>query len=454
MKTLITGSIFRSSFLLALSGAVLLAIASMAVVATTPVPFDFPVTSLDVARALSGQPYARQGAPIEVVTVKDPGFAAEESQTARVVSRSIARQIGVDADAVRLRFGRAGDDFTARQLDVARRKYESEVLHSAARYENDVRFSPLMFGAFRAAIRLPDGRWRVASRNPVLPRWHYNVAKGIFLALLLMVPLTWSFSRRLAAPISALGASADRIGSGAYEEVRVSGPREVQQAATAMNQMQARIRAQMKERSEMLAAIAHDLRTPLARLSFLLDGQPISNREQVAAEIAEMDMMIATTMDFVRSETMQPERNKVDLRLLLETIVDDFAARGHAAMLHSGAPIVVLADPVLLRRLFTNIIDNAVTHGRQARVRLYTDETSAFVEVEDDGPGMNAEDIARAFEPFFRAERSRNRETGGVGLGLAIAKRVIEAHGGQISLQNRGPASGLLVQVALRAGTH
>jgi two-component system, OmpR family, sensor kinase len=449
MTRLWTGSIFRSSFLLALSGAVLLALASMAVILTTQVPFDFPVTSLDVARALKGEPVTRQGAPIILETRADPGFSAEVSDAARIIGASIARQSGVAPGAIALTFADPDGSLGGREFDVARRKYEAEMLDAARLYRDDNRFSPLIFGSFRAAMRLPDGRWRIASRNPAEPRWHLNVAKGILLALLLMVPLTWWFSRRLAAPIAALGDSADRIGNGAYEQVRITGPREVQQAASAMNQMQARIRAQNNERAEMLAAIAHDLRTPLARLSFLLADQPLANRDKVAEEIAEMDAMIATTMDFVRSETAEPVRIKVDLRLLLESIVDDFTDRGHAAMLHAGAPIVIAADPLLLRRVLTNVIGNAVTHGNKARVRLFTDDSAAHIEVSDDGPGMDEEDLARAFEPFFRAERSRNRQTGGAGLGLAIAKHGVEAHHGQISLSNRPDQRGLLVIINL-----
>ncbi|MDX2208863.1 MAG: HAMP domain-containing sensor histidine kinase [Sphingopyxis sp.] len=421
----------------------------MAVVATTAVPFDFPVTSLDVARALTGQPHAPQGAPIKVVTLSEPGFVAEDSETARLVSRSIARQTNVNVADVRLRFGETTGDFAGRQLDVARRKYETDVLRSAAQYENDIRFSPLMFGKFRAAMRLPDGRWRVASRSPEVPRWYLNIAKGIFLALVLMLPLTWWFSRRLAAPISALGESANRIGDGAYEEVLVGGPREVQQAAHAMNQMQARIRSQINERTAMLAAIAHDLRTPLARLSFLLADQPITNRDKVAAEIAEMDAMIGSTMDFVSSETAQPVRVKVDLRALLESIVDDFTDRGSEAVLHAGEPSIISADPILLRRVLTNVIGNAVTHGKKAEVFLRADATAAQIEVADEGPGMSDADIARAFEPFFRAEQSRSRETGGVGLGLAIAKQGVDAHRGLIKIARRMDQCGLVVQITL-----
>jgi two-component system, OmpR family, sensor kinase len=427
MNRFLAGSIFRSSFLLAFGGAIVLAIASIGVISTTNVPFDFPVSTLDVARALKGEPHVEEGSPLIIRDVDNfnPAPPPTDRDT-KVLAAIIARQASVPEDAVRLAFNKNISGFAERQFDVARRKYEEHLLVAAKVYEGDPRFSPLIFGSFTAAMRLPNGKWRVADRAPKEPDWQINVAKGILISLLMMVPLTWWFGRRLAAPISALGKSADRIGGGSYEEVKVAGPKEVRQAATAMNQMQARIRAQINERAEMLAAIAHDLRTPLARLSFLLAEQPISNRDQVEDEIAEMDQMIGTTMDYVRSETVEPTREKIELRSMLESIVDDFVDIGKAAMLHSGPSITIFADPVMLRRVLNNVIGNAVSHGHKARVKLFEDGDNALIEVRDEGPGMSEDDIARAFEPFFRAERSRNRNTGGMGLGLAVAMRMEE----------------------------
>lgn len=449
MNRFLAGSIFRSSFLLAFGGAIVLAIASIGVISTTNVPFDFPVSTLDVARALKGEPHVEEGSPLIIRDVDNfnPAPPPTDRDT-KVLAASIARQAGVPADAVQLAFKNNISGFAERQFDVARRKYEEHLVVAAKVYEGDSRFSPLIFGSFTAAMRLPNGKWRVASRAAKQPVWQFNVAKGILISLLLLIPLTWWFSRRLAAPISALGKSADRIGGGSYEEVKVAGPKEVRQAAIAMNQMQARIRAQINERAEMLAAIAHDLRTPLARLSFLLAEQPLSNRGQVEDEIAEMDQMIGTTMDYVRSETVEPTREKIELRSMLESIVDDFVDVGKAAMLHSGPSITIFADPIMLRRVLNNVVGNAVSHGYKARVKLFEEGDNAIIVVRDEGPGMSDEDIARAFEPFFRAERSRNRNTGGVGLGLAVAKRGVDAHGGTITLRNHS-GRGLVVSISL-----
>lgn len=449
MTGFLQGSIFRSSFLLAFSGALLLAIASLSVIFTTPVPFDFPVSTLDVSRALEGKSFTEQGAPLVVRQSASPGIkAGRKDIVTSELAGSIARQLDVPADAILMAFADATGDYSQRQFDVARRKYEEQMLQAARLYRGDKRFNPLIFGSFRVALRLPNGDWRIVSRTPAQPRWQYNAIKGILIALLLMIPLAWWFSRKLAAPIHALGDSANRIGSGLHEAVKVEGPREVQQAATAMNQMQARIRAQINERAEMLAAIAHDLRTPLARLSFLLGDQSFSNRNKIDEEIAEMDRMIATAMDYVRSETVEPMRENIDLRLLLESIIDDFVDLGHAAMLHSGSSIIVSADPVMLRRILTNVIGNAVTYGNKARVKAHKEGDAAVIEVRDEGPGMSEDDILRAFDPYFRAEPSRNVRTGGVGLGLAIAKRGVEAHAGNIEIRN-GQNGGLVVSIVI-----
>lgn len=448
MKRFLGGSIFRSSFFLALSGALLLAVGAMAVVATTPVPFDFPVSTLDVVRAFERKPVSREGAALVVRDMTSPDFESEEGDIVRELAATIARQAGVPAASVRMSFSSGAAGFKQRQFDVAQRNYARVLVESARLYRDDTRFSPPIFDSFKVAIQLPNGRWRVVSRSSTESQWIFRVAKGLLIALLLMLPLTWWFSRMLAAPVALLGKSADRIGSGSYEEVRVEGPKEVRQAATALNHMQARIRTQINERAEMLAAIAHDLRTPLARLSFLLAEQPLSNRAKVEEEIAEMDQMIGTTMDYVRSEAVEPVREKIDLRSLLESVVDDSVDLGQAAMLHSGPTITVYADPLMLRRVLTNVIGNAVTHGKKARVKAYDDGKMAIIEVHDEGPGMSDADLARAFDPYFRAELSRSRNTGGVGLGLAVAKRGVEAHSGQISLSNH-KGGGLIVSIAL-----
>ncbi len=453
MIRLFNGSIFRASLLLALGGAGLLALASIAVILSTAAPFDFPVATLDVARALRGEALAKQGAPLRVGTVEERPFDAvgDQDPVARIIAASIARQGGFAVEHLQVSFGDFPGDVLQRPMDVARRSYEVQLLEAARVYGGDPRFSPLLFGRFRVALQLPDGHWRVVERTPAEPAWQYNMAKGIGSALVLITPLAWWGSRRLARPIRALGDAARRIGAGSGEEVAVAGPIEVRQVAQAMNHMQARIRADLRDREQMLAAIAHDLRTPLARLAFLLAAEPLVQRERVDAEIAEMNGMIGTAMDFVRSASTPACLDRVDLVSLLQSVCDDWADRGHRAEFTSldvGSAIVIEGDATLLKRVFDNLVGNAATHGRAAKVSIHVHGSWVVVDVRDEGMGMAEADLARAFEPFFRAEHSRSRETGGVGLGLAIAKRGVETHRGHITLAN-APGGGLIARVTL-----
>jgi signal transduction histidine kinase len=443
------GSIFRSNFLLAFSAASLLALASMSVVATTTVPFDFPVSSLDVARALSGEPVARQGAPIRIRTANSPGFERQfDDAMAAILERAIALQGGLELANVRLSFESSTGKFTQPQFDVARRQYEAQLIDSARRYGDDKRFSPLIFGGFQAAARLPDGRWRIASRTPMQPKWYYSIAHGILTALVLMLPVVWWFSRRLARPIHNFSKVVDRIGKGSFERVKIEGPKEIREAAEAVNSMQARINGYITERTSMLAAIAHDLRTPLARLSFIAADLPKTKKDRVNAEIDEMGKMIADTLDFVQNETVEPAREQVDLSLLIESVIDDFSDRGFAVTLLESVPVTINADALMLRRVLANLLSNAVTYGAKATVSLKSLPEQAIIEVRDEGPGMALAEIARAFDPFYRSETSRNRGTGGAGLGLAIAQSGVKAHGGTITLRN-GQFRGLVVSISL-----
>jgi signal transduction histidine kinase len=273
----------------------------------------------------------------------------------------------------------------------------------------------------------------------------------IALVFALTVPPVWLYSRRLARPIRSFAAASDRIGRGNFEKLPVKGPNEIRVAALAMNDMQDRLERFVRERTAMAGAIAHDLRTPMARLAFLLNRLPEEQRRPLEHELSNMDRMISVTLDFVDSEAAIPTRDAIDLTLLVEGLIDDFADRGLDTSLslpQTSAPIVVTGDQVLLTRMFNNLITNALTYGQCARASIWTENDQVIVEVTDKGPGMEATDIERAFEPFYRAERSRSTATGGVGLGLSIVQAVARSHQGTVSLRN-APAGGLIARVTL-----
>jgi signal transduction histidine kinase len=273
------------------------------------------------------------------------------------------------------------------------------------------------------------------------------VLMGLF--VLLILPIAWLFSKRIARPIRAFAATAERIGrQQQVEPVPVRGPGEIRLAATALNDMQARLQRFVQERTSMVGAIAHDLRTPLSRLTFHLASAPDAVREKAEAEIAEMEGMISVALEFVQNETRVQPLEPIDVALLVEGVVDDFADTGGNAVMVAGAASTITGDPVLLKRLFANLIGNALTYGGSAEVRVHHEKERVVVEVADRGPGMSADALARAFEPFYRAEGSRNRSTGGLGLGLAIVHSAAAAHGGTVELFNR-PEGGLCARVNL-----
>jgi signal transduction histidine kinase len=228
----------------------------------------------------------------------------------------------------------------------------------------------------------------------------------------------------------------------------LDGPAEIQNAASAFNEMQARLNRYVEDRTTLVAAIAHDLRTPLMRLGLRLENAPAELRTACEADIRDMEQMIAAVMAFVRDMNRPSRRQRLDLRALAQSVTDGFDDEGASVTLHDGPPLVIEGDAAALKALLVNLVGNAVKYAGGAEIALAAEDNMAVIAVSDRGPGMTQEDLDRAFEPFFRAERSRNRDTGGIGLGLASVRAVARAHGGEAQLVNR-PEGGLLARVTL-----
>jgi two-component system, OmpR family, sensor kinase len=201
--------------------------------------------------------------------------------------------------------------------------------------------------------------------------------------------------------------------------------------------MQSRIGDYLRERTAMIGAIAHDLRTPLARIAFRIESAPDPIREPVQNDIEQMRAMIAATMDFVRGTTQTKKRQPVDVGSVLSAIVAKEADVGHIVTLQTSATATVMGDAVSLERLFQNLIDNAVAFGGSADVAIANEAAVIRVTVSDRGPGLPDDQLEAVFDPFVRNEPSRSRETGGVGLGLTIARMIAIDHGGSVTLRNR-----------------
>lgn len=308
---------------------------------------------------------------------------------------------------------------------------------------------------FVAARQLPSGEWRsIVSVAPPFPNAFQKQALLSFvIGLALLVPLSWLFARALAAPIRRFSHAATRLGTDPHAPpLPLEGPPEMLLAVDSFNAMQARLNRLLQERTQMIGAIAHDLRTPLTRLAFRLDDLPAPLSEKVTADINEMKSMISAALDFLRDRTLSVRRERLDFRLLVESVVDDQSDLGHDVTLQSGTPITIVGDPLALRRAVVNLVENAIKYGERARLRLIVADERCTLQIDDDGPGVPEGLHTRVFEPFFRLESSRNRDTGGVGLGLAVVRATVTDHGGEVSLQNR-KGNGLRATVWLPLAT-
>lgn len=303
------------------------------------------------------------------------------------------------------------------------------------------------------SLRLADGSWLnfAAPVESPEPFWSLRFALSMAVMLLAVVVLSALVVHHLIKPLGTFARAAQRLGTDVNApSLPENGPVEVRQAVRAFNEMQDRIRRFVEDRTRMLAAIAHDLGTPITRLrlraEFVEDEE---QRQKMLADLDDMERMVVSALSFARDEAACEPRAMVDLNSLIRRVCDDMTDAGHTVTLDTEEePIPFACRPAALRRALTNLIDNAVNYGNRAWVSLKSDQDGALVRVEDDGPGIHEELRDEAFKPFRRLEASRSRETGGTGLGLTVARTIVRAHGGEITLANR-TEGGLRAEVRL-----
>jgi signal transduction histidine kinase len=302
------------------------------------------------------------------------------------------------------------------------------------------------------ALTLADASWLVftvdksAFGTPVPIRVGLRIA---ILALSIVAVCLWS-SRLFAAPIRSFAAAAERFGTDPQaREMTERGPREIRAAIRAFNAMQKRIQRFVEDRTQMIAAISHDLRTPLTRLrlrsEFVDDAEA---QHKMRADLDEMEAMIESTLAFVRDDMAEEAWTSFDLPVLVYSLVDDISDTGQPVSFAGPSHGGFAGRPLALRRAVGNLIENAIAYGKRAAVELEQREGEWLIRVIDDGTGIPVELREAAFAPFFRVEASRNRHTGGTGLGLSIARSIVRAHGGDIVFKDR-PAGGFQVEVSL-----
>jgi len=308
----------------------------------------------------------------------------------------------------------------------------------------------LVLGEFIAAVQRPQGDWLVVRPTPEgFPNdWERRVILWFGVSFMLVLPPGYLFARRITAPLRGFAAAAERFGKDPNApSLAPTGPAEIGVAARAFNQMQVRLKRYVHDRTAMVGAISHDLRTPLARVRFRMERAPPELKTAVEGDLTQMEEMISAVLSFIREGGASGAREKLDLLSIVECAVDDAAAAGAETSVVAEAHPVVDGDASALQRLFANLIDNAVRYGKSARVSLRRAEGAAIVEIADEGPGLSDEELGRVFEPFYRAERARTLNGGGIGLGLAIARSIAREHGGDIRLVNA--ANGLIALVEL-----
>jgi signal transduction histidine kinase len=294
--------------------------------------------------------------------------------------------------------------------------------------------------SFLAQVRLEDGTWatfdtQITPESANLP-WRLLLTLAILLAVVLVV--SYVAVRWVTRPLHVLASAADELGRDINRPpLPESGPAEVARAAHAFNTMQARLIHFIEERTRILAAMSHDLKTPITRMRLraeLLEDENL--REKFENDLLEMQAMVTQALDFMRGLSNGEPEQLVDVMALLEILQADNEAMRRKVTIAGRVAKPVRGAAQLLKRCIANLIDNAVLYGKQADIQVDETATELTLRIRDHGPGMPNTELESVFEPFYRLEGSRSRETGGTGLGLSIARNIARMHGGEVRLRN------------------
>ena len=302
------------------------------------------------------------------------------------------------------------------------------------------------------SVALADGQWLngvLLARPPKV--WGLRGLTAILLTVLAVSVVSILVLRRLTRPLGELAQAADALGRGEIlPPLEPTGPSEIRRTTAAFNTMQDRLHRFVADRTRMLAAISHDLRTPLTslrlRAEFIKDDD--ENREKILAILSEMERITEAALAFARDEQASEETEDTEIASLCRSVADELVDLGMDVSVAAADPVVLACHPVALKRAIRNVVENAAHYGERARLTISRLPDRIEIRVEDDGPGIPEDEFDTVFEPFTRLETSRSAETGGVGLGLAIARNIMRAHGGDIRLENL-PSRGLGVTMSL-----
>jgi signal transduction histidine kinase len=388
--------------------------------------------------------------PPQIVTLDRPPAVVEEeagNEPRLAMFREAVRSALGDGREIRVSMREAS---AASQLAFEHRRREMMERHGPAGgpgMGGPGARGPMMRGVFfLTQVRLSDASW--VTFDTLLPEdsapasWKLPATLAILLAAVLAVSIV--AVRWVTRPLKALATAAEELGRNIHRPpLPEAGPTEVRDAATAFNRMQARLARFLDERSRVLAAMSHDLKTPITRMrlrSELLDDAAL--RAQFEKDLAEMEAMVTDTLAFMRGLESTEAPRPIDMMALLESLQDDNEAMGREVRIEGRATAPVPGVAQLLRRCLSNLVDNAVIYGERALILVEEEPAELRIRVRDTGPGLPEAELERVFEPFYRLEASRSRETGGTGLGLGIARNIARSHGGDVRLANH-PGGGL-----------
>lgn len=304
------------------------------------------------------------------------------------------------------------------------------------------------------SLQLSDGSWLHFRAQDLVGKWPLKLRR-IFIASLPMIALViiaLITLRLILRPLGLLADAVTRVGYGDSSVLPEQGPAEFRRLIRAYNDMQGRIVAMIKDRTEALAAVGHDLRTPLARLRLSVDGVTDAEmRDTLIHDLNEMELMLDSLLTYFRGDDHPEKPRLVDLAVLVGTVVDDLQDQGYDITYFGPEHCDATLRPVEFKRALSNLTNNACQYGNHAVVRLLVDDSAIRIRVEDDGPGIPEADMQRVLEPFQRLDPARQRNTSGVGLGIPIALRAVADAGGKLTLSNR-PEGGLCAQIELSRG--
>jgi signal transduction histidine kinase len=376
----------------------------------------------------------------------------QESQRPHILEHILRLYLGnPDDESVRVSFAAAEDGGRYSVLFGPENAALEEHAEDVQRYIESHMAETAVAGTVRASIQLTDSTWLYFSSPLSIPKlFSYRLVLSMAIMLLAVIAFAIWAVRRWTAPLATFAHAAERFGVDMNAPpLPEAGLLEVRKAAHSMNQMQERIRRFVQDRTQMIAAIAHDLGTPITRLR--LRAEYVEDEEQhwkMLADLSEMEEMMAATLVFARDDGATEPREIFDLNSLLQSICDDLSDAGHTVEFHPEGRLPYAFRLVALRRAFTNLLNNAISYGKEAHLTVKDRSDAIVVLIDDDGPGIPEESFEEVFEPFRRLETSRSRETGGTGLGLTVARTIIRRHGGDIVLSNRAEG-GLRVEVTL-----